>query len=64
MQSGDPEKLAKVLVEFVDAQDPPVRLPLGSDTIRAIETKHADDAAILAAWRSVSVFTDFAASGQ
>lgn len=63
-QPGDPEKLAKVLVEFVDAQDPPVRLPLGSDTIRAIETKHADDAAILAAWRSVSVSTDFVASGQ
>jgi NAD(P)-dependent dehydrogenase (short-subunit alcohol dehydrogenase family) len=59
-QPGDPEKLAQVLVKFVDAPNPPVRLPLGSDTVRMIEAKHAADAAILAEWRSVSVSTDFA----
>ena len=59
-QPGDPEKLAQVLVKFVDAPNPPVRLPLGSDTVRTIEAKHAADAAILAEWRSVSVSTDFA----
>jgi len=59
-QPGDPEKLAKVLVEFVDAPNPPVRLPLGSDTVRMIEAKHAADAAILSEWRSLSVSTDFA----
>ena len=59
-QPGDPEKLAKVLVEFVDAPNPPVRLPLGSDTVRTIEAKHAADAAILSEWRSLSVSTDFA----
>ena len=53
-QPGDPEKLAKVLVEFVDAPN-----PLGSDTVKAIEAKHAADAAILAKWRKVSVSTDF-----
>ena len=59
-QPGDPEKLAQVLVKFVDAPNPPVRFPLGSDTVRTIEAKHAADAAILAEWRSVSVSTDFA----
>ena len=59
-QPGDPEKLAQALVKFVDAPNPPVRLPLGSDTVRTIEAKHAADAAILAEWRSVSVSTDFA----
>ena len=59
-QPGDPEKLAQVLVKFVDAPNPAVRLPLGSDTVRTIEAKHAADAAILAEWRSVSVSTDFA----
>ena len=59
-QPGDPEKLAQVLVKFVDAPNPPVRLPLGSDTVRTVEAKHAADAAILAEWRSVSVSTDFA----
>ncbi|MEL1266355.1 oxidoreductase [Pseudoxanthomonas putridarboris] len=59
-QPGDPERLARVLVEFVDAPNPPVRLPLGSDTVAAIEAKHKADAAILAEWWSVSVSTDFA----
>ena len=58
-QPGDPAKLAKVLIEFAEVADPPVRLPLGSDTVAAIEAKHASDAAILDQWRSVSVSTDF-----
>lgn len=61
-QPGDPDKLAQVLVGFVDVPNPPVRLPLGSDTVAAIEAKHASDAAILAQWRHVSVSTDFAAA--
>ena len=61
-QPGDPEKLARVLVDFAEAPDPPVRLPLGSDTVAAIEAKHASDAAILAKWRAVSLSTDFTAS--
>ena len=58
-QPGDPEKLADVLSAFVDASNPPVRLPLGSDTVAAIERKHEGDRAILAEWRTVSVSTDF-----
>ncbi|MBK1841894.1 SDR family NAD(P)-dependent oxidoreductase [Azospirillum sp. YIM B02556] len=59
-QPGDPAKLADVLVSFADAADPPVRLPLGSDTVAAIEAKHAADRAILDGWRGVSLSTDFA----
>ncbi|NSZ87251.1 short-chain dehydrogenase/reductase, partial [Agrobacterium tumefaciens] len=33
--------------------------PLGSDTVAAIEKKHAQDNAILSEWRAVSVSTDF-----
>lgn len=58
-QPGNPARLAEVLVAFAEAPDPPVRLPLGSDTVAAIEAKHAADAAILAAWRSVALSTDF-----
>ena len=58
-QPGDPDKLAEVLVAFADAPNPPVRLPLGSDTVAAIEAKHASDAAVIAEWRTVSVSTDF-----
>jgi NAD(P)-dependent dehydrogenase (short-subunit alcohol dehydrogenase family) len=60
-QPGDPAKLAKVLVAFADTPNPPVRLPLGSDTVAAIEQKDAQTAQILAAWRATAVSTDFAA---
>ena len=58
-QPGDPSKLADVLIGFVEAPNPPVRLPLGSDTVAAIEAKHASDADILTKWRHVSASTDF-----
>lgn len=60
-QPGDPAKLADVLIDFATAPNPPVRLPLGSDTVAAIEAKHMADQAILAEWHNVSVSTDFAA---
>ncbi|HWM69771.1 MAG TPA: hypothetical protein VNO35_24545, partial [Steroidobacteraceae bacterium] len=50
-QPGDPQKLAAVLVAFADAPNPPVRLPLGSDTVAVIEKKDAQTAQILADWR-------------
>lgn len=59
-QPGNLQKLAEVLIAFTDAPNPPVRLPLGSDTVAAIEKKHAQDAAILSQWRTVSFSTDFA----
>ncbi|WP_458098209.1 oxidoreductase [Roseomonas sp. WA12] len=59
-QPGDPARLADVLVTFAEAPDPPVRLPLGSDTVAAIEAKHAADRAILVEWGSVASSTDFA----
>lgn len=58
-QPGDPAKLADAIVALADVPNPPLRLPLGSDTVAAIEAKHVADAAILAEWRSVSVSTDF-----
>lgn len=59
-QPGDPDRLAQAIVAFVDAPNPPVRLPLGSDTVAAIRAKHAADAKILTGWEGVSLSTDFA----
>lgn len=59
-QPGDPARLAQVLVDFADHPAPPVRLPLGSDTLAAIAEKHAADAAILRDWQTVGRSTDFA----
>jgi NAD(P)-dependent dehydrogenase (short-subunit alcohol dehydrogenase family) len=58
-QPGDPAKLAGVIVDLASAANPPLRLPLGSDTVAAIEAKHRADAAILADWRKVAVSTDY-----
>ena len=35
-QPGNPDKLAAAIVELVDARTPPLRLPLGTDTLKAI----------------------------
>jgi NAD(P)-dependent dehydrogenase (short-subunit alcohol dehydrogenase family) len=58
-QPGDPAKLAETLIDFIDVPNPPVRLPLGSDTVAAIEAKNAQTAELLNQWRAVSVSTDF-----
>ncbi len=58
-QPGDPVRLARVVVELAGSKNPPLRLPLGSDTVAVIEEKSAFVARELAAWRSVAVSTDF-----
>jgi len=60
-QPGDPEKLAKALVTLVDAQTPPLRLPLGTDTLKAIGEKNAYVTAETQTWKALSASTDFAA---
>ncbi|WP_027543406.1 oxidoreductase [Bradyrhizobium sp. WSM2254] len=62
-QRGDPRKLAQAFLKLVDAKNPPLRLPLGSDTMERIEAKNAFVARELAAWRSVATSTDFANDG-
>jgi NAD(P)-dependent dehydrogenase (short-subunit alcohol dehydrogenase family) len=58
-QPGNPAKLASALLALVDAPQPPVRLALGSDTVRAIEEKNASVERELAAFRTLSLSTDF-----
>ncbi|MDI1479357.1 oxidoreductase [Polyangium sp. y55x31] len=58
-QPGDPVRLARAVVDLTRADNPPLRLPLGSDAVAAIETKNAFVAQELEAWRDVSVSIDF-----
>lgn len=58
-QPGDPARLARAVVELTRADRPPLRLPLGSDTVAAIEAKHALVSTELEAWRAVATSTDF-----
>jgi NAD(P)-dependent dehydrogenase (short-subunit alcohol dehydrogenase family) len=61
-QPGDPAKLARALMTVVDAEEPPLRMPFGSDTVRRIETKNAFVAQELARWRDLAVSTDATAA--
>ena len=58
-QPNDPQKLAPAILELVQSKNPPVRLPLGRDTIEAIEKKNAFVAQELAEWRRVAESTGF-----
>jgi len=59
-QPGDPEKLAEAMLQLVDSDHPPLRLPLGSDAVARIEQKHKFVEAELAAWRTLAESTDHA----
>lgn len=58
-QPGDPARLAKALLQVVDAPNPPLRMPFGTDTVAAIEAKNAFVTGELATWRDLAVSTDF-----
>ncbi|HEF5869645.1 TPA: SDR family NAD(P)-dependent oxidoreductase [Burkholderia cenocepacia] len=60
-QPGDPTKLAAAMIALVDATDPPLRLPLGTDTLAAIAAKNAYVTQETETWRALSSSTDFAA---
>ncbi|KVT70538.1 short-chain dehydrogenase [Burkholderia ubonensis] len=60
-QPGDPVKLAAAMITLVDAPNPPLRLPLGTDTLAAIAAKNAYVAQETETWKALSASTDFAA---
>lgn len=59
-QPGDPSKLATAMLDQAKMEHPPLRLALGSDTVKSIEDKNAFVARELAAHRGLSLSTDFA----
>ncbi|GIF64351.1 short-chain dehydrogenase/reductase [Asanoa ishikariensis] len=58
-EPGDPAKAAQVLVDVVDLDEPPKRLPLGSDALGLAERHNHALADELATWADVSRSTDF-----
>lgn len=60
-QPGDPAKLAAAMITLVDAPNPPLRLPLGTDTLAAIAAKNAYVTQEMDTWKVLSASTDFAA---
>jgi NAD(P)-dependent dehydrogenase (short-subunit alcohol dehydrogenase family) len=58
-QPGDPAKLAVAILALVNAPNPPLRLPLGSDTVAKIAEKNTFVTAETAQWRDLAISTDF-----
>jgi len=58
-QPGDPQKLSTAILKLVDSDRPPVRLPLGSDTVARINAKNRHVESELEAWHTLAVSTDF-----
>lgn len=58
-QPGDPVRLAQAVMQLVASPTPPLRLPLGTDTLQTIADKHAFVANETAQWRAVAASTDF-----
>ncbi|MDM0011655.1 oxidoreductase [Variovorax sp. J22P168] len=58
-QPGDPVRLAQALITLVEAPVPPLRLPLGTDALAVIHSKHAFVEQETAAWQALAASTDF-----
>lgn len=58
-QPGDPTKLAQVLYEISNLAQPPLHLPLGTDSYQSIVEQRKNEAAELATWKHLSFSTDF-----
>ena len=60
-QPGDPAKFAKGMIKLAHAENPPLRMPFGSDTVAKIAEKNVHVDGAVAAWRELAMSTDFAA---
>ena len=54
LQPGDPDKLARVLVQLASQAEPPLRWPAGADAVEALEKKARELLAQANAHREVS----------
>lgn len=61
-QPGDPAKAVAAIRRLTTTPEPPLRLPLGSDSVTLAEHKLATVTKDLAQWRTLSLSTDFTAN--
>ena len=58
-QPGDPVRLAQAVMQLAATDNPPLRLPLGTDTLQVIKDKHAFVEKETAQWKGLAASTDF-----
>ncbi|HET6153410.1 MAG TPA: oxidoreductase [Marmoricola sp.] len=57
---GDPRKVAEAVVMLTGLEDPPLRLLLGHDVLKAVREKIADMTASIDAWEATTLDVNFA----
>ncbi|WP_414655492.1 SDR family NAD(P)-dependent oxidoreductase [Flavobacterium sp.] len=57
-QPGDPKKLAAAFIKLAASENPPVHLPLGSDSLERFRTKTKDFEQDIANWHDTIIGTD------
>ncbi|MEI5668535.1 oxidoreductase [Bosea sp. CCNWLW174] len=63
-QAGDPAKAVAVMLRAVDAEHPPLHLPIGPRAYAVAEQKLESFRADITAWRDISIATDFDAQDE
>lgn len=58
-QLGDPKRLAEVLLKITEMSNPPLHLPLGSDSYNAILEVRKNERKEMEQWKNLSLSTDF-----
>ena len=58
-QVGDPDKAVKVILKAVDAENPPLHMPLGARAYALARTKIAEFTQDIDAWEAVAKATDY-----
>jgi len=56
-QPGDPKRGAKAIIDMVETEDPPLRLPLGEDAVTAMEAKLEAVQKNIDEWRAIAINT-------
>jgi NAD(P)-dependent dehydrogenase (short-subunit alcohol dehydrogenase family) len=62
-QPGDPARAAQVILDIAAMEQPPFRLPLGSDAVEIIRQADLKKLDELEIWRELSITTDFPQEG-
>lgn len=58
-QPGDPAKLSQAMLALAAADQPPLRLQMGSDAVARVFAKHQQVEQELAQWKALALSTDF-----
>jgi hypothetical protein len=53
-EPGDPAKAAAAIIKVLDAENPPLRLVLGSDAVDALRAHHESLLADMVTWETLS----------